>query len=247
MELEDLKVIMFLFSDGIGDLRGVADKISYLKEIGMTGVWLSPIFASPMVDFGYDISNYTSIHYEYGTMDDFEYLVRRCKLAGVKLILDFVPNHTSNESIWFQKSEQRDPYYKDFYVWHPGYCNETTGERFPPSNWVSLFRYSAWQWSDIRKEFYFHQCAIQQPDLNYRNPNVVIEMKIVLLFWLDKGVDGFRIDAVNYIFETMYDNGTFPDEPKSGLCDDPTQTCYIFESCSHQRSARDLRFDVFVA
>lgn len=192
----------------------------------MTGVWLSPIYQSPMADFGYDISNYTDIHYEYGTMKDFENLAKRCKQLGIKLILDFVPNHTSNESIWFKKSEQRDPYYKDFYVWHPGKNNTETGEREPPSNWNSLFRYTAWQWSDIRQEYYLHQCIIQQPDLNYRNPDVVKEMKDVLTFWLNKGVDGFRIDAVPFLFETILDDGSFPDEPVSGLTDDPTSTNY---------------------
>lgn len=192
----------------------------------MTGVWLSPIFQSPMADFGYDISNYTAVHYEYGTMEDFENLAKRCKQLGVKLILDFVPNHTSDESHWFKMSELSDPYYKDFYVWHPGKINLTTGEREPPSNWNSLFRYSAWQWSDIRKEYYLHQCIIKQPDLNYRNENVVKEMRDVLTFWLDKGVNGFRIDAIPYIFETVLDDGSYPDEPVSGLCDDPTATCY---------------------
>lgn len=137
-----------------------------------------------------------------------------------------MPNHTSNESIWFQKSERGDPYYKDFYVWHPGKIDEDTGERKPPSNWNSLFRYSAWQWSDIRQEYYLHQCIIQQPDLNYRNPNVVQEMKDVLTFWLDKGVDGFRIDAIPHLFEAQNEDGSFPDEPVSGLTDDPTGIDY---------------------
>lgn len=192
----------------------------------MTGVWLSPIYQSPMADFGYDISNFTAIHYEYGTMTDFENLVKRCKLLGMKLILDFVPNHSSDEHIWFQKSEQGDEYYKDFYVWHPGKINEDTGEREPPSNWNSLFRYSAWQWSEKRQEYYLHQCIIKQPDLNYRNPKVRQEMANVLTFWLNKGVDGFRIDAIPFIFETVNDDGSYPDEPVSGLCDDPTATCY---------------------
>jgi alpha-glucosidase len=147
-------------------------------------------------------------------------------LPGIKLILDFVPNHTSNESIWFQKSEQGDPYYKDFYVWHPGKINNETGEREPPSNWNSLFRYSAWEWSEIRQEYYLHQCIIQQPDLNYRNPNVVKEMKDVLTFWLNKGIDGFRIDAIPYIFETVNDDGSYPDEPASGLTNDTTSIDY---------------------
>jgi alpha-glucosidase len=212
--------------DGVGDLNGVTSKLPYLREIGMTGIWLSPIFQSPMADFGYDISNYTNIHYEYGTLNDFDNLVKRAKTVGVKVILDFVPNHTSDEHPWFKLSEAGDEYYKDFYVWHPGKVNNETGERCPPSNWVSLFRYSAWQWSDKRQEYYLHQCIIKQPDLNYRNPNVVTEMKNVLRFWLDRGIDGFRIDAIPYIFESVNDDGSYPDEPPSGLCTDPTQTCY---------------------
>ncbi|CAO1405339.1 unnamed protein product [Diamesa serratosioi] len=213
--------------DGVGDLIGITQKMPYLKDIGMTGVWLSPIFKSPMADFGYDISNYTDIHYEYGTLEDFDNLVKECKRLNVKLILDFVPNHTSDEHLWFKKSELSDPYYKDFYVWHPGKTNAETGKVEPPSNWNSLFRYSAWQWSDIRQEYYLHQCIIKQPDLNYRNPDVVKEMKNVLTFWLKKGIAGFRIDAAPYLFEAVNDDGSYPDEPLSGLCDDVEGTCYL--------------------
>ncbi|CAO1380539.1 unnamed protein product [Diamesa hyperborea] len=212
--------------DGIGDLAGITDKMSYLKEIGMTGVWLSPMYQSPMVDFGYDISDYTAIQAEYGSMADFEKLVKKCKSLGIRLILDFVPNHTSDQHEWFKKSELSDPYYKDFYIWRPAKINPETGEREPPNNWVSLFRYSAWQWSEIRQEYYFHQCVIQQPDLNFRNPDVVKEMKNVLTFWLNKGVSGFRIDAIPHLFEYMNDDGSFPDEPLSGLCDDENAVCY---------------------
>ena len=137
-----------------------------------------------------------------------------------------MPNHTSNESVWFEKSEAGDEFYKDFYVWHPGKYNNDTGSREPPSNWNSLFRYSAWQWSEKRQEYYLHQCITQQPDLNYRNPNVLNEMKNVLLFWLDKGVDGFRIDAIPYIYETVNADGSYPDEPPSGLTDDTTSIDY---------------------
>lgn len=220
--------------------------MQYLKDIGITGAWLSPIFKSPMADFGYDISNYTDIHYEYGTLDDFDNLVKVCKRLGIKLILDFVPNHTSgkftqknffskrkmtsfclDEHIWFQLSEMRDPYYENFYVWQDGKINETTGEREPPNNWNSLFRFSAWQWSDKRQQYYLHQCIIKQPDLNYRDPNVRESMKNVLLFWLERGIDGFRIDAIPYIYEYQNDDGTFPDEPESGECDDVYGTCYL--------------------
>lgn len=215
--------------DGIGDLNGITENLYHLKEIDVDGVWLSPIFKSPMVDFGYDISDYLSIQSEYGTMADFERLVAKCKELGIRLILDFVPNHTSDKHEWFIKSVRRDPEYENFFIWHPGRINNVTGERSPPSNWLSMFRFSAWQWSDIRKEYYLHQYAKQQPDLNFREPRVIEKMKDVLRFWLAKGVSGFRIDTIPTLFEVDVDeNGNYPDEPLSGHCqDDPLSHCYL--------------------
>lgn len=188
--------------DGIGDLNGITEKLPYLKEIGINATWLSPIFKSPMADFGYDISSFFEIQPEYGTMDDFRALVKRAKELGIKIILDFVPNHSSDENEWFVRSENSDPMYKDFYVWHDGYLDpNNASNRLPPSNWLSSFFYSAWQWSDKRQQFYLHQFHRKQPDLNYRNPLVVEIMNEVLRFWLEQGVDGFRIDAV----PTCYD------------------------------------------
>ncbi|SPP73696.1 maltase A1 [Drosophila guanche] len=216
--------------DGIGDLNGVTEKLQYLKDIGFTGTWLSPIFKSPMVDFGYDISDFYQIHPEYGTMEDFENLIAKAKEVGIKIILDFVPNHSSDENEWFKKSVDSDPHYKDYYIWHDGKINEETGEREPPSNWGSEFRYSAWEWNDVRQQYYLHQFAVQQPDLNYRNPVVVEEMKNIIRFWLAKGVSGFRIDAVPYLFEVDLDRyNQYPDEPltnDSVACPDPDDHCY---------------------
>lgn len=177
-------------NDGIGDLIGVKQRLSYLKSIGMTGMWLSPIFPSPMKDFGYDISDFRGIHYEYGTMNDFDSLLSRCKELDLKIILDFVPNHTSDQHTWFNKSS--DPsnaehlIYKDYYIWNKGKLLEN-GTRVPPSNWLSVFRGSAWKWMESRQAYYLHQFLESQPDLNYRNPMVVDEMKNILRFWLDKG------------------------------------------------------------
>lgn len=200
--------------------------MEYLKEIGITGTWLSPIFQSPMVDFGYDCSDYEKIQPEYGTLEDFDRLVKKCRELDIKLILDFVPNHTSNLHEWFTKSEARDSYYDNFYVWHPGFLL-ANGTRVPPNNWVSVFRFSAWEWSDIRNEYYLHQFVKEQPDLNYREPKVVDAMKDVLRLWLGRGVSGFRIDAVPYLFEVEADEeGNYPDEPLSGECDDPDSACY---------------------
>ncbi|XP_036333123.1 maltase A1 [Rhagoletis pomonella] len=217
--------------DGIGDLNGVTEKLQYLKDIGITAAWLSPIFKSPMADFGYDISDFYQIHPEYGTMEDFENMIKKAKEVGIKIILDFVPNHSSDENEWFIKSVDGDPAYVDFYIWHNGKINETTGEREPPSNWLSAFRYSAWEWNEVRQQYYLHQFAIKQPDLNYRNPAVVNEMKNVMRFWLAKGIAGFRIDAVPYLFEKELDrNNNYPDEPvidDVSSCPDPDDGCHL--------------------
>jgi alpha-glucosidase len=177
-----------------------------------------------MVDFGYDISDFYTIQQEYGTLDDFDELVKKCKEVGLHLILDFVPNHTSNKNEWFIKSEKKESGFENFYVWHPGKNNSITGEREPPNNWISVFRYSAWEWSETRQEYYLHQFLKEQPDLNYREPLVVQEMKDVLTFWLKRGVSGFRIDAVPYLFE----DENLPDEPLSNAknCDSQSP-CYL--------------------
>ncbi|XP_055915885.1 maltase 2-like isoform X2 [Eupeodes corollae] len=201
--------------DGIGDLRGIISKLSHLSSSGIKATWLSPIFQSPMIDFGYDISNFTAIHEEYGTMEDFEDLVAEAKRLDIKLILDFVPNHSSDQCEWFLKSAAREPGYEDFYVWADGRHDED-GERQPPNNWKSVFYGSAWTWHPEREQYYLHQFTAAQPDLNYRNPSVIKAMQEVLLFWLDKGVSGFRVDAVNHLFEVE----DLRDEPETGSVKD---------------------------
>lgn len=191
----------------------------------MTGTWLSPIFKSPMADFGYDISDFTKIHAEFGTMDDFDKLSEKARQLGIKLILDFVPNHTSDQHEWFLKSVQLDPEYKDFYIWHEGKIVD--GNRVPPSNWLSVFHGPAWTWNEERQAYYLHQFLKEQPDLNYRNPKVVTAMKEVLKFWLYRGVSGYRIDAVPFLFETVNSDGSYPDEEESGDCDDDTSHCFL--------------------
>ncbi|KAH8301669.1 hypothetical protein KR059_008001 [Drosophila kikkawai] len=214
--------------DGIGDLNGITSKLQYLKDLGVTAAWLSPIFTSPMVDFGYDISDFFDIQPEYGTLDDFKALIKRAKELDLKIILDFVPNHSSNESIWFKKSVAREKGYEDFYVWHDGKVNSETGAREPPSNWLQAFRGSAWEWNEVRQQYYLHQFAVQQADLNYRNPLVVEQMKRVLRYWLDLGVVGFRCDAVPVLFEIETDaNGQYADEEVSGLTNDTEARNYL--------------------
>ncbi|KAH8355097.1 hypothetical protein KR093_005411 [Drosophila rubida] len=214
--------------DGIGDLNGITSKLEYLKELGVTAAWLSPIFKSPMVDFGYDISDFFDIQPEYGTLEDFRNLIRRANELDLKIILDFVPNHSSNENEWFKKSVRREKGYADYYVWHDGKVNAATGEREPPTNWLQYFRGSAWEWNEQRQQYYLHQFAVQQPDLNYRNPDVVAQMKRVLRYWLNEGVAGFRCDALPPLFEVLPDGqGQYPDEVVSGATEDAEDRDYL--------------------
>lgn len=214
--------------DGMGDLNGIAEKAGYLASLGINGVWLSPIFTSPQADGGYDISNFTEIDPMFGDMKDFENLVKTFKDHDINLILDFVPNHSSHVHSWFVKSEAKDEKYKDYYIWHDG-INDGTDQPKPPNNWLSVFRGSAWEWSEIRQQYYLHQFAIEQPDLNFRNNEVIKEMKDVLRFWLNKGVAGFRVDAIPHLFEIQADeDGNYPDEPLSGNCADEEEAhCYL--------------------
>ncbi|XP_057656393.1 maltase A1-like [Diorhabda carinulata] len=192
--------------DGIGDLKGITSKLDYLKNLGVSATWLSPIFDSPQVDQGYDIRNYYEIDKDYGTMEDFKSLLEAAKELGIKIILDFVPNHTSDQHDWFLLSANRTKGYEDFYIWRDGKDGDPHS---PPNNWLSEFKGSAWKWHEGRQQYYFHDFSEQQPDLNYRNPMVLEEMKKVILFWLDMGVSGFRMDAVPFLVE----DATFSDAP----------------------------------
>ncbi|XP_055912339.1 maltase A2-like [Eupeodes corollae] len=214
--------------NGIGDLKGITEKLEYLKEIGITATWLSPIFQSPMADNGYDISNFTNIDPIFGTLEDFDALLKKAKSIGLKVILDFVPNHSSDECEWFQKSVNREDGYDDFYVWDDGKDDPMNpGKKLPPSNWISIFNGSMWEWNEKRQQFYLHQFLKEQPDFNFRNPKVHTAMLEVLKFWLDRGVDGFRIDAVTHMYEKIYENGTYPDEPLSGTTNDSNTQHYV--------------------
>ncbi|PSN41543.1 Maltase 1 [Blattella germanica] len=186
--------------DGNGDLNGITEKLDHFKDLGVGTVWLSPIYKSPMVDNGYDISDFYDVDPSFGTLEDFDRLVARAKELDLKVVLDFVPNHSSDENEWFQKSVQRIDPYTDYYVWHDGKIDET-GKRVEPSNWVSIFSGSMWTWNDQRQQYYLHQFGYKQPDLDFRNTAVKEEMKNVIRFWLNRGVDGFRVDAVPHIVE----------------------------------------------
>ncbi|XP_049798365.1 uncharacterized protein LOC126230929 [Schistocerca nitens] len=199
--------------DGVGDLKGVTEKLDHLVEAGVTGVWLSPFFKSPMVDNGYDISDFTDVDPVFGTMEDFDELLAQAHDKGLKILMDFVPNHSSDEHEWFQKSSNiSDPEYdkyEDYYVWLEGKVGEDGVTPEPPNNWANLFNgESAWEWNNDRQQYYLHQFHKAQPDLNYNNTEVVEGMKDFMRFWLEKGVDGFRMDAVPHLFE----DGLFRDE-----------------------------------
>lgn len=172
--------------DGVGDLQGITSRLNHLQYVGVAGVWLSPIFKSPLKDFGYDISDFREIHAEYGTMEDFERLVEKAHKLNIKIILDFVPNHSSDQHEWFKKSSNpNDPEfekYKDYFIWNKGKVQDD-GTRAPPSNWLSVFRGSAWTWVESRQAYYYHQFLPAQPDLNFRNEAVSEEMKEILRFW----------------------------------------------------------------
>ena len=193
--------------DGMGDLWGVLEKLDYLKALGMDGIWFSPIYPSPGADCGYDIANYMDIAPEFGGMEAFKQVLEGCHARGMKLIMDLVVNHTSDEHEWFQKSRKRFDPYTDYYIWRPA---KPDGKL--PNNWDSNFEGKAWTWDEERGEYYLHLFAVKQPDLNMDNPLVREEVKNILRFWLDMGVDGFREDVITYISkkEGLPDDHLFP-------------------------------------
>ena len=180
--------------DGTGDLWGVYEKLDYLQSLGVDGVWFSPLYPSPGADCGYDISDYMDIDPMYGGMEAFRKVLDGLHARGMKLIMDLVVNHTSDEHEWFQKSRRRIEPYTDYYIWRPAKKNGKL-----PNNWDSNFEGKAWQWDELRQEYYLHVFAIKQPDLNMDNPLVREEVKKILRYWLDMGVDGFREDVITYI------------------------------------------------
>lgn len=184
--------------DGIGDLKGILSKLSYIKELGCNAIWFSPLYVSPQADYGYDIADYRSINPEYGTMEDFEEVLAEAHALGLKVIMDLVINHTSNQHPWFLESRKGgdDNPYRDYYIWRKGRGKD--GKR-PPNNWTSTFPGEGWEYDEVRGEYYLHLFAKEQPDLNMDNPKVRQEVKDIMRFWLEKGVDGFREDVITFI------------------------------------------------
>jgi len=183
--------------DGVGDINGIASRLDYLKDLGVNAIWISPMYPSPQVDFGYDISDYEAIDPQYGTMQDFDHLAGEAKKRDIRIIMDYVPNHTSDQHPWFKESaSSRTNPKRDWYIWRDG-----KGPGKPPNNWQSWFGHSAWQFDAKTGQWYYHHFYVQQPDLNWRNPEVRKAMYDVIRFWLDRGVSGFRMDAVSRLFE----------------------------------------------
>lgn len=186
--------------DGIGDLQGVISKLDYLQDLGINAIWLCPCYKSPNEDNGYDVADYRDIMDEFGTMEDIKELIRQLHKRGMRLIMDLVPNHTSAQHKWFQESRKsKDNPYSDYYYWFDS----------PPNAWESAFGGSAYQYDESRKQYYLHSYAIGQPDLNWENPKVVQEMQAVVDFWVDLGVDGFRVDVIDQISKDFSKNNYF--------------------------------------
>ena len=193
--------------DGMGDLWGVLEKLDHIKSLGCDGIWFSPIYPSPGADCGYDIADYMDIAPEFGGMEAFKAVLDGAHARGMKIVMDLVVNHTSDEHEWFQKSRQRIDPYTDYYIWRPG----KPGGKLP-NNWDSNFDGKAWAWDEVRGEYYMHLFCVKQADLNMDNPLVREEVKKILRFWLDMGVDGFREDVITYISkkEGLPDDHLFP-------------------------------------
>jgi len=196
--------------DGIGDLKGITQRLDYLKDLGIDAIWLTPCYPSPQVDFGYDISDFKKIDPQYGTMADFDHLVAEANKRHIRVIMDMVMNHTSDKHKWFleSRSSRTNPY-RDWYVWHDGKGQTATSKGLPPNNWISSFGHSGWEWDEKTRQYYYHKFYIQQPDVNWENPKMHEAFKDIIRFWLDRGVGGFRFDAIT----TLYEDPSFADEP----------------------------------
>ena len=188
--------------DGIGDIPGIISRLDEIKDLGAGIIWLSPVYKSPDVDNGYDISDYRDINPKFGTMADMEHLFAEAKKRDIKIIMDLVINHTSDEHDWFIKSRDKDSPYRDYYIWRPA---DPDGK--PPNNWTTFFAETAWEFDPKSGEYYLHLFDVKQPDLNYRNPKVIEEVKEIMHFWLKKGAAGFRCDVINLIYKTSFDDG----------------------------------------
>lgn len=188
--------------DGFGDIPGIISRLDELRDFGVGAIWLSPVYKSPDADNGYDISDYRDINPKFGTMADMETLFAEAANRDIKIIMDLVINHTSDEHDWFIKSRDKESPYRDYYIWMAG---DSDGK--PPNNWTSFFLGSAWEFDPKSGEYYLHLFDKKQPDLNFENPKVIEEVKDIMRFWLDKGAAGFRCDVINALYKSSFDNG----------------------------------------
>jgi len=213
--------------EGLGDLNGITQRLGYLESLGVDTIWIAPMFPSPQVDFGYDVSDYDAVDPQYGTMADMDRLLAAAKQHHIRVLLDMVLNHTSDQHAWFKESaSSRTNPKADWYIWNDGKPDPTNGKAqnshqgpkgwvVPPNDWSSLFQGSAWEWEPRRGQFYYHFFYKQQPDLNWRNPAVEKAMFDAMRFWLDRGVAGFRLDAI----ATLFEDPSLKDEPLTGRLD----------------------------
>jgi alpha-glucosidase len=218
--------------DGVGDLEGIRQRLDYLHWLGVDAVWISPFFPSPMEDFGYDITDYCDVDPLFGTLNDFDRLLAEAHDREIRVVLDLVPNHTSIEHPWFKESRRsRSSSKRDWYIWHPGKSN---GE--PPNNWECVTGGSAWSWDFETGEFYLHSFLPRQPDLYWRQPDVREAMFNVLRFWLDRGVDGFRIDMIDFLVK---DAQLRDDPPNPHYEPSPNRPWYTSWYALEHRYSRD--------
>ncbi|WP_324608736.1 alpha-glucosidase [Pediococcus claussenii] len=196
--------------DGIGDINGIIGHLDYLEKLGVDVIWLNPMYVSPQIDNGYDIANYRAIDPIFGTMEDFDRLLQAAHQHHLKIILDLVVNHTSDQHPWFKAAEDKNDPHHDYYIWKDGKKGKT------PNNWGSYFGGSAWTYNENLAQYYLHLFAKQQPDLNWKNPRVREEVYDLMKFWLDKGIDGFRMDVINLISKRSYKDGPQNGDEKYG-------------------------------
>jgi alpha-glucosidase len=213
--------------DGIGDLQGVIQKLDYVASLGVDGIWLSPFFTSPMKDFGYDVSDYCDVDPLFGTLADFDALLAKAHALGLKVIIDQVWSHTSDQHPWFKQSAaSRDNPKADWYVWA-----DAKPDGAPPNNWQAMFGGASWTWNPRRRQYYLHNFLVEQPDLNYWNAEVRDAILAAGRFWLDRGVDGFRLDVINFI---LHDKNLTDNPPASYRR--PPAALTLYQRHIHDRS-----------
>lgn len=219
-------------ADGVGDLLGIVRRLDYLQSLHVNAIWLSPFYTSPMADFGYDIANYRDVDPQFGTLDDFTLLLQEATKRSIKVIIDLVPNHTSDAHPWFQSSAASvEGEYADWYIWRDAHPDSPSDRPLPPNNWRDVLSGGpAWEWNDVRQQFYLHSFNVHQPDLNWNNAAVREAIKDVMRFWLAKGVDGFRVDAVYW----MAKDPLFRDDSPNPAYDPLTQGAY--QALLHENS-----------